>query len=358
MMSVANEIRERLTLVSSTFETTDGSSHTAFTWTPPLSSANYIAIVYIFASAKTAGSTKAYWTVWPVPLVWVTSAVQAMGTLAAANSGTNGGFTGSATVSVSAGDVVITVTGEAATTYEWLVYIDASSHKFDRVFSPMSIANCVWWLRADLGVTGSPVTSWADQSGTGNTVTSGTGAAATFNASNANFNGQPTIDFDGTTQGLSRGSASGFGAGPSAYTIVVARRSPTQTAGRIVHVGALNATSPYIALRHVSLNSVEASTGGGSTQYAQVTPYSIINSVTWDGTTGGAGLKLYADTSLANATNAIIIPPAPTLIGVGFSADLAQFANCSIAEIAAYTGVLSASDLLALQNYMMTRYGI
>lgn len=65
-------------------------------------------------------------------------------------------------------------------------------------FSPSDISGLSLWLKADAGVTlsGWNVTTWADQSGNGRTVTIGN--SPTFTASS--INSRPTIDFDGETQ--------------------------------------------------------------------------------------------------------------------------------------------------------------
>jgi hypothetical protein len=72
------------------------------------------------------------------------------------------------------------------------------------IFAPTQIAGCELWLRADLGITlnGGTVSAWADQSGTGDSnknCTQGTAAnQPTYNASDAGYNGKPTLSFDGT----------------------------------------------------------------------------------------------------------------------------------------------------------------
>lgn len=67
-------------------------------------------------------------------------------------------------------------------------------------FLPTDLANLVLWLRSDLGVTlnGADVSAWADQSGEGNDAAQGTASdQPTYNASDAAFNGHPTVPFSG-----------------------------------------------------------------------------------------------------------------------------------------------------------------
>lgn len=62
-------------------------------------------------------------------------------------------------------------------------------------FSPLALGPFVW-LRSDLGITlnSTTVAAWADQSGNGHNVSQGTGAnQPTYNASDANYNGRPSL---------------------------------------------------------------------------------------------------------------------------------------------------------------------
>lgn len=233
-------------------------------------------------------------------------------------------------------------------------YVKASA------FTPLSIANCSLWLRADLGVTGSPVTQWADQSGAGNTVATN-GASPTFTASNASFNNQPTIDFNGTTQGLSRGGVNGW-VGSTAYTFLVAYRL---TGGSVVfrsifQVGQSAANPRYQYLFWDNSNRVNAQAGNGIALWTVGVPFSTVQTMTWDGTNGGASIKLYADAGLVASANASGTPVTnPAMIGIGAAADVAgRLMAGSIAEIVGYTRVLTAPELALVQGYMSTRYGI
>jgi len=62
-------------------------------------------------------------------------------------------------------------------------------------FTPKTLPGILAWYRADLGVTiGTGVSAWADQSGAGNTAVQAVGVnQPTLTASNAAFNGKPTI---------------------------------------------------------------------------------------------------------------------------------------------------------------------
>lgn len=61
-------------------------------------------------------------------------------------------------------------------------------------FSPTSIAGTTLWLRADRGVSGSPVSTWADQSGAGNNAAA-TGTGRPTASSGGGPNGKARVIF-------------------------------------------------------------------------------------------------------------------------------------------------------------------
>jgi hypothetical protein len=73
--------------------------------------------------------------------------------------------------------------------------VQAISKVGGALFSPANLSGLSLWLKADAGVSlsGSNVTAWADQSGTGKNMTAAGGNQPTFIASE--LNGKPVIDF-------------------------------------------------------------------------------------------------------------------------------------------------------------------
>lgn len=79
-------------------------------------------------------------------------------------------------------------------------------------FSPFAVGSPFLLLDAAIGITlnGADVSDWADQSGVGNDAAQGTpGNQPLFNTSDANFNGQPSITFDGVSEWLGRATLIG-----------------------------------------------------------------------------------------------------------------------------------------------------
>lgn len=106
---------------------------------------------------------------------------------------------------------------------------------------PSTVSGLVLWLEADVGVTGtSPVTAWADQSGTGNNV-------APFNTgptlSSSGPNGHKAISFDGTDNTTIENRAASLGNAATGQTLFCVLKTSSTGAGQIVAMTA-NAASP------------------------------------------------------------------------------------------------------------------
>jgi hypothetical protein len=101
------------------------------------------------------------------------------------------------------------------------------------LFQPTDLAGCVLWLRPDMGIAlGSEggVATWADQSMTGDSnkdVSQATGTMQpAFNASDANFNGQPSLYFQASaSQVLVSGTWSAMLSQPDTWVVVAYNNS-------------------------------------------------------------------------------------------------------------------------------------
>lgn len=77
---------------------------------------------------------------------------------------------------------------------------------------PNEFSNLEWWFKADAGVTGDPVSDWADQGANGNLLTQAT-AANRPDFVPAAINGLPALLFDGTDDSLRDATPNPTGAG-------------------------------------------------------------------------------------------------------------------------------------------------
>ena len=222
------------------------------------------------------------------------------------------------------------------------------------------------WLKADAGVTGSPVSTWIDQSVNGFTANQGTVAnRPTFLNSRINFN--PAVQFDGVSKQL---LITGGIMGTSTYTnfnvfavlrtnIVVGSSVfyETQSAG-----GRINIHVPW------SDNNLywDAGSAGGtqrlSTAWTGVVNtnyvWSFTASTTSVPTTSAAGQEIYKNGALLASDNTMSA-------FTGNSSDLylgslsgANFYNGEIAEIVIYNGAFTTSQVQNVHSYLAAKYGI
>lgn len=97
-----------------------------------------------------------------------------------------------------------------------------------------------FWHRADAGVTGDPVSDWADQSGNGRTVSQGT-AASRPDLVPAGQNGLPVLRFDGVDDRL-RSTAAGLVALDNSTVFAVFKISDEAQSGALLTIGSSEST--------------------------------------------------------------------------------------------------------------------
>lgn len=222
-----------------------------------------------------------------------------------------------------------------------------------KAFTPLSLSGLVAWYRADLGVTGSPVSAWADQSGTGDAnknLVQATGTKQpTLNASDAAYNNQATLSFaSASTQQLVSGIWSAALTSPKTILFIgnFSGAAVLQYAldGLAVNTAAIsnNAAAVNIVINSgAGLSSVVANNG---------VPQAIV------------GVYQVAGAIYDNAKTAIASGSAGTSsstgLTVGSAGNLGAPLNGKIAEIAAWSRALSAAEVAQLLAYAGSRYSI
>ncbi len=225
-------------------------------------------------------------------------------------------------------------------------------------------AGLALWLRADAGVTtsGTSVSAWADQSGSGNDVTQASGSLQpTFNASS--INGLPGITFsalkrlEGTTNPLASGSP---------RSIIVVAKSTSASGG--VFIG-IRESGPLFNAEIVNGGAVAGQCIFGSDDVSywktgiQTLPTDIV--AEFYGTVGspllanvnGTAQSLTVGTGSGNIvsdTGSSGFTVGNLQLGIG--SDLPWIGD--ICEILVYDHILSPSDLATAREYLSTKYGI
>lgn len=228
---------------------------------------------------------------------------------------------------------------------------------FDRPeigFSPLRIANCIAWLSAPriTGVSdGAALTPWTDLSSGGNSFSRITAAASPIYQSSGGANGKPYVQFNGSTQGLTRV----FGATISQpVTIFGVIRHNSNTAGNESLWGGINSDGSArsgVLQRTAGTPgtwSVPASLSGGAANtnwniheivYNNTASIYVVNGTVNNGTTNAHNLARF---------------------GLGFDDDglFTDPADCGYEEFIMYTGAVSASDRGQVRRWLGRQYGI
>lgn len=276
----------------------------------------------------------------------------------------------------------ITITATAGTANQ--VYLSGTVMSFNGSLAqgPLNIANCVCWLRSDLGVStsGSRVTAWADQTGNGNGAfdpaalgptlqSSGTALglpALVFNLSNVLgwnliLNGPKTIIMV-LKENISPTTVNSF----LYYELVTDNVSGSTN--YLLQVSVSFAITPYggIFLTGDDLTSTPSArlVYGGTSAQLPLTPHVIIN--TYNG--AGAGVAANFTASIdginqaitASSQTATATSGSVSSIGAGIlpGPTASSGIQDELYEMIVYDKVLSPAELTVVTNYITTRYGL
>jgi hypothetical protein len=244
-------------------------------------------------------------------------------------------------------------------------------------FTPAAFGTrLVVWLDAARGVTGSPVTRWADQSGAGNHAAQ-TVAGSQPALTAAGINGLPSLTFNGQATFLRIADSATTRWGTGAFTVMVVARGAPNTNTNAMLYQKSEAASPYNGL-NLYLNSARASV---STTRVGIQVNADLYTFTGDdfgddqphlfggrlitaGTSNGL-LDIRVDGVRNGALGVpypvnVDAPGRDTIIGHnGYSTTpgLQAFAG-DIAEIVAVHGTVSDAELASLEAYLMDKYGL
>lgn len=231
---------------------------------------------------------------------------------------------------------------------------------------PQRGANMQLWLRSDVGVTYSSgnVSGWSDQSGNGNNAYQTVSGSQPTLATNA-VNGLPAINFNGTSQTLSLNSAfSNFTAGAT-YFIVTKMTAATANAS-LINFGVSGSVGSSIGVYEYAstgepMFSVINSAGTSQTYVAGTSAISTSQFQLLEAVQSSTTATLYVNGIQANQNTSMNSIPNTTrnsnLIG-NFSSAYSDYYNGQIAEIIVYNAPMTSAQLISVQNYIYSKYGI
>ena len=217
-------------------------------------------------------------------------------------------------------------------------------HKVSGVASAIPTTGLSLWLKADVGVTlsGSNVTSWADQSANGNNFTPASGTAV---KSNNIIGSNPAILFDG-------GSLSGNDI-VTAKTIYAVIKTLTTSAEQYAAILEVTGGSLYSAIDGTQWGSYYGS-GSSSGQTIPTETAAIIATLSDD----GESYKLRRDGQeivSSNEGNGFISRSTAYL---GSDSTANQPANVFISEIIVYNRVPTGTEIQQIETYLNTKYAV
>jgi len=228
--------------------------------------------------------------------------------------------------------------------------------QFNIAWTPASIYGMASWFRSDdATVSGGVVDALVNKlSGAPDATASGT-ARPTYNATDAAYNGQPSLSFDGTDDTL---LASGVNY--SQHTIFMVARSAGQAGYRPFYrrQAIVGNDIDYCSHRTDALfvrnNALTASYKTNATNWG-VTANPVTIRVQYDGT--HAGHLLYKNGVAVALTSVTPNDPGALVNGnLRLMSDAATFTQGTMAEFIVYNRVLTAAEITLVEDYLRARY--
>jgi hypothetical protein len=215
-------------------------------------------------------------------------------------------------------------------------------------WSPLALKPTLW-LRSDKGITlnASAVSAWADQSGTGNNYSQGTGAKQPTFVPVA-LNGLPALRFDDVEDGLVADVGPNINARP--FTVAVVW-TPNAQAGAFQRTLS-GATNNWLIGKWSGYSAQFSGTGFVSDTVQLAPNGAALLSIC----TGVTGATAYFSNG-ADITQTSTHVGDPGILAIGARPVVQNVASCDTYEVVV-AGQMSSSDRLALQAYVRTRYGI
>jgi len=220
-------------------------------------------------------------------------------------------------------------------------------------FIATNLKGCVVWLTAARGllaadIAGNAISTWADQSGQGNTPTQATGANKPTYSAAGGPNGRPVVTFSGN-QWLALGSAP---VSANNFTLIaVFKITGASQLMFSVGDGSTGVAVGTLSSRAVNCNGVATDSDGAFTSNYEV----------WTVTSSSAPLQALrvngAAQSLSPNTTTTIAASAHFVIGAQTTVPNFPVTG-GLAEAAFYNRVLGTAEILEAEAALATQYGI
>lgn len=230
-------------------------------------------------------------------------------------------------------------------------------------FTPPQIPGCVLWLRSDLGVVttvgGTTISSWADQSGLGNTASAGA-ASPTYSASGGVFD-LPRVT---TASGANQYMVGNFAAGVTTHTLfaVLGYKSPLSNYASFAGTDGSNTVNSGFAQFSETPTGLTGRAGsGGAFASANTSDITSIGApgIYSTAADSNANVDLYVNgVSKATTATAFALASCPKYILFGLGLPLQYNFVGDAYEFVLFNTVLNAADRTRVHRYLGARYGI
>ena len=224
-------------------------------------------------------------------------------------------------------------------------------------FVPTSIAGNVLWLRADLGVTtsGGNITTWADQSGGGNTATAMvTTQQATVVTGASGINSQPAVNFPaGAGSVYFKGVSNLVASGSDRTLFVVLKAAPLAT----VNLFVFKLLAPTYIVRYDSTADT-FSDGATFNDVGTYTADANAHILMAQGHLGSVSPYVLDGATITQTAPHNMTSDSGATAGwsLGASATGTAAYNGLIAEVIVYNSVLNAQNIATVRAYLKGRY--
>lgn len=248
---------------------------------------------------------------------------------------------------------------------------DGSRWSGRRGFLPTQLASLSLWLRSDMGITTDTggVSAWADQSGKANDASQATsGVRPDFTASDANFNGFPSVNFVRGTADFLQIAHHASVSLTAGYTVYVVMNMPTAVAGEYFIIGTWGtATSAQewliqprtgagwgaMLVRSAALGSVAIA---GSPATLLDTGSTLVARGTFRADDTTAAIRVDGGTELTDTVTSHNVS-ASQVLALGHAVG-ALTATYDCAEVIIVQREVTATEDTAIMAYLDTRYGL
>lgn len=231
-------------------------------------------------------------------------------------------------------------------------------------FVPTDIAGCILWLRADMGITlnGSDVAAWADQSGNGNDGIQGTAVKQPAYAATGGPTGGPVVDFDDNANKQFLDFTGMSDASKNLTFFAVYRNRNANVPNHTGHLFSFYKYGGVLTDAGVGGNFgySQEDTGNAMGIAAKTTnpatweciTWRVTDLVSWEGFRNGALLNTVVPTKSADIGTSVALGATHP------SWTNAYPTGAVLAEFIVYNTALAAGDRTAVEEYLMSRYGL